>query len=314
MNRGSLIFVLTVVVSISVILSLVDRSKSSIQAEVVRKKIRVPVYEKQREVKILAVKEKAVQEKDKPKAQSKKNKSGKKRPSASPASPGVKQIKKVAQSKPTKTAPTGKKPDLQPKRRPQKNGLGPASYVLDRTMIHEGRRLIDMNSAVPVVQASYSHIGFEKYLSKMLEMGGRLFLGNVTTREIHSEIYIEERFGRYCFVGLDSGKKNDLEGMALFRPREIAGEALVNKILDCARRFCIEGELACVILLPLDKEAAILGALDRYLKASGYRLSHFHMVWGDYLDSKNRFALRIHKGQLQENGDVVQLDMTLRMQ
>jgi hypothetical protein len=180
-------------------------------------------------------------------------------------------------------------------------------------MIYEGRRLIDRNLSVPIVQASYDRIGFEHYLKKMTGMGGRLFVGDAREQQILAEVFVGYGRGRYKFLGLDEGKRDELNGLALFRPREISGERLVNEILNHSWRFFKESDLRCVILLPLDKEAAILGALKGYLNEGGYDVSQFDVVWGNYFQTKNQFGLRLESGRLSKTGKIVNLDRTLNM-
>ena len=180
-------------------------------------------------------------------------------------------------------------------------------------MIYEGRRLIDKYSSVPIVQASYDRIGFEHYLKKMMGMGGRLFVGDAREQRILAEVFVGYGGGKYKFLGLDEGKRDELNGLALFRPREISGERLVNEILNHSWQFFKESDLRCVILLPLDKEAAILGALKGYLSKGGYNVSQFDVVWGNYFQAKNQFGLRLESGRLSKTGEIVNLDMTLNM-
>ena len=163
-----------------------------------------------------------------------------------------------------------------------------------------------------MIQASYDRIGFDAYLKQMKNMGGRLLVGDASEQKILAEAIIDNFNGSYSF-GLDQGIQDKLDGMALFRPREIVNEALVDEILDFARRTLGDRDLRCVILLPLDKEAAILGAHKEYFKNSGYDISQFDMVWGHYFQKEGGFGLKMEKGRLSKTQEIIQLDMVLTM-
>ncbi len=315
MAKKYLIFAVMVLVFIAGMLCLLNKTKHNPMKQVVKEKISQPVPEIQHEVRITAVEEKIAPKKKTAENAEKKLKTSKMKVQSAPApDPEATEKSAVVQQKSEKTRPPVKKPVAKnAEKYAGEKGLAPARYQLSLDMTLEGRRLIDRNAAVPMVQASYGLMGFEGYLSKMLQMGGRLFLGDAATRSILSEIFVEKRSGRYRMLGLECGKRSDLDNMALFRPREIDGETLVDEILDHAGQFYEKADLRCVILLPIDKEAAILGALKQYLNGSGYELSQFDVVWGDYVHSGNQFTLKLHKGRLQENGEVVHLNMTLGM-
>ncbi|HID10464.1 MAG TPA: hypothetical protein EYP17_04080 [Candidatus Latescibacteria bacterium] len=192
--------------------------------------------------------------------------------------------------------------------------LLPADFRLNSHMAEVGRKLIEENSPVPMVQASYGRIGFEAYLSKMRAMGGRLFLGNAKEQRILAEVILDWSSDGYPFLGLDEGGRDRLEGMALFRPREIYGEPLIKEILDYSRPLFKGSDLRCVILLPLEKEAAILGALKEYLSGGGYQISQLDMVWGSYFQRGSQFGLKVEKGRMGKTQEIISLDLILLME
>ena len=106
---------------------------------------------------------------------------------------------------------------------------------------------------------------------------------------------------------------DQLHTLALFRPREITGEALAYDILSEARQIYGDGDLRCVILLPMDKEAALLGALKEYLRNSGHPISDFDMVWGHYFRSGGEFGLKLSKARMGKTQKTIELDMVLAM-
>jgi hypothetical protein len=188
-----------------------------------------------------------------------------------------------------------------------------ASLRLNQAMVDMGRNLINTKSSVPVVLASYDRIGFQSYIKKMKELKGRLFIGDAEKQQILAEVLVYDDHGSFRFSGLHEGKRDVLDGMALFRPREISDDLLVEEALNYASRVYGARDLRCVVLLPLDKEAAILGALKEYLDRTSYRVSEFDLVWGHYTQSASGFALKLEKGQLQNPRRIVSLDLILTM-
>jgi len=246
----------------------------------------------------------------------------------------IKVLKKEAEKKKEKP-PEPKKTDIAPVEKPgkEKNDdklepkrivekekvyrgkkLLPAKLQLDRQSIEAGKALIDKRLPVPIVQASYDRLGFGVYLKKMSEMGGDLFVGDVLRGEILARVVtFRSGDGEFYFQGLDEGNMDRaLVEMALFRPREISGEKLIRDALIYSEgRF--EGDLRCVILLPLEKEAAILGSLEGYLRIGKYDISAFDLVWGNYFYSGNEFGLKLEKGRIYKTGEIIKLDMVLVM-
>lgn len=297
MAKKTLIFVVMVAVSIVAILSFVGWSQTNQKKELEKKKVRMAMTQKLQEIKIVAVEEKILRS-------TKKAKKRKKRQLKK------KQVKAAKTKKPVKRYAAKKKAeikDLRPKK------LFPVNYRLNHRMTESGRRLIDNKVSVPVVQASYDRIGFDFYLKKMGDMGGRLFVGDATQQKILAEVIVHNHDGIYRCFGMDEGKKDKLDGMALFRPREIANENLVDEILDYARQTFGARDLRCVVLLPLDKEAAILGALKEYLNNSGYNISQFDVVWGDYFQAGLEFGLKVENTRVSKTREMIELDMSLTM-
>lgn len=200
------------------------------------------------------------------------------------------------------------------KHKPQKksNQLHSASYKINREIIHDGKQLIEDNKSIPIIQASYGRIGFDNYLSRIKNLGGRLFVGDTTQQRIVAEAIISDGGNHFQFVKLNKNLKG-FGAISLFRPREISGEILVDQILSSAKKSFKDGDLRCVVLLPLDKEAAMLGAMENYLKKSNYQISQFDLAWGEYTRSVSSFGLRLNKARIRETGKIVNMDMTLIM-
>ena len=297
MAKKTLVFMVMVAVSIVVILSFVGWSQINQKREPEKKKVRMDIPQKLQEIKITAVEEKILP----PTKKAKKRKKKRLKKKQAEAAKTKKPVKRLAAKEKAEMK------DLRPKK------LFPANYRLNHRMTESGRRLIDNKVSVPVVQASYDRIGFNFYLKKMRDIGGRLFVGDASKQKILAEVIVDDHSGRYRFSGLDKGKKDELDGMALFRPREIANEILVDEILNYARQTFGARDLRCVVLLPLDKEAAILGALKEYLNKSGYNISQFDVVWGNYLQKGWQVGLKVERGRISKTGEIINLDMTLAM-
>ncbi len=297
MAKKTLIFVVMVAVSILVILSFVGWSQTNQKRELEKKKVRMAITQKLQEIKIVAVEEKILP----PTKKAKKRKKERLKKKHVETAKTKKPVKRYAAKEKAEIK------DLRPKK------LFPANYRLNHRMTESGRRLIDSKISVPIVQASYDRIGFNFYLKKMRDMGGRLFVGDAIQQKILAEAVVNNYDGIYRCFGMDEGKKDELDGMALFRPREIANEILVDEILNYARQTFGARDLRCVVLLPLDKEAAILGALKEYLNKSGYNISQFDVVWGNYLQKGWQVGLKVERGRISKTGEIIHLDMTLTM-
>jgi Tfp pilus assembly protein PilE len=297
MAKKTLIFVVMVAVSIVGILSFVGWSQTNQKRKLEKKKVRMAITQKLQEIKIVAVEEKILPPTKKAKKRKKKRLK-------------KKQVETAKTKKPVKRYAAKEKAEMKDIR-PQR--LFPANYRLNHRMTESGRRLIESKISVPIVQASYDRIGFNFYLKKMRDMGGRLFVGDAIQQKILAEVIVDNYDGSYRCFGMDEGKKDELDGMALFRPREIANEILVDEILNYARQTFGARDLRCVVLLPLDKEAAILGALKEYLNKSGYNISQFDVVWGNYLQKGWQVGLKVERGRISKTGEIINLDMTLTM-
>lgn len=307
MAKKTLLFIVMIVVSFIVILSLVGWPRTNKKSESEKKKVRMPITQKVQEVKIVAVEEKILTSTKK----RKKRKGGQLKKKVASVAKTKKPVNRNVKINKVSMARTWIRKSENKHLKPKK--LLAANLRLNSHMINVGRQLIDKKSSVPIVQASYKRIGFESYLKKMRGMGGRLFVGDAKEQRILAEAIVGNHYGRYSFFGLDEGKKDDLDGMALFRPREISGERLVDEILNYAWQFFKDSDLRCVILLPLDKEAAILGALKKYLNNSGYHLSRFDMVWGHYFQAGLEFGLKVEKARVTKTREILDLDMILTM-
>lgn len=312
MAKKSLIFIVMVVVSIAVILCFVGWTRINQKNELEKRKVKMINPQKLQEIRIVAVEEKVLPPTHQP--EKRKKDPLKNKPTPAPK-PDILKGKKASKPNPSKKKVVAQKraPKKSEKRDLRSKRFFPANFRLNNHMIDVGRKLIDKNSSVPIVQASYDRIGFESYLKKMRDMGGRLFVGDAIQQEILAEAIVDDIEGKYKFVCLDEGKKDSLDGMALFRPREIQGEPMVDNVLDYSESIFKGRDLRCVVLLPLDREAGILGALKEYLNESGYHISQFDVVWGNYFEAGRQFGLKVERGRISKTQKIVSLDMILTM-
>ena len=203
-----------------------------------------------------------------------------------------------------------KKVSPQPKNRTPVRRLASKKMVANSDIVSKGRILISRNKPMPLIQTSYDDIGFYRYLKHMKAIGGRVFVGDALEKRIVGEAVLYDNGYQYEFVGFKD-RIDDLAPMALFRPREIMGEPLAIEIISRAKSQFGNGDFRCVVILPIDKEAAILGALDGYLQSHGYPISGFSMINGRYFMSDGKLALRLKQGALLESGGTIALDMEL---
>lgn len=266
-----------------------------------------PKPPQQKSVRIVAVREKAV-------AKNKKAKSSKRKIKRSSPKPATQLKRHQGRPKP-KAAAKPVRPTqsaLQRSERPTKR-LASANLKVNHQIVEDGRKVIDSRNAVPVVLAQYDRIGFDTYLQKMKEMGGRVYIGDVHRRKIIAEVILSRSMGRFTFSGFDSGNLHHLQELALFRPREIAGEQVVFDTLYQAQRFFSFIDLRCVVLLPVDREAAFLGALKQYLRGTGFDISEFDYFWGQYVIRNSQFGLEITKGRLRNSSEEVEFTLMVSM-
>lgn len=317
MNRRSHFFLIAFPIAAILLCLLLglSRSKSREQLEITKKKkpqeVKVIVVEEQRPKTVVVkkvVRKKALKPKQLNPLEPKK--------APSPVKNLLAKFKKPGEPKVASKTKSRQKEDHTKHASAKKTAPPPTTYQLEGRVIDKGLRLINRSDApVPVVEASYQQIGFEAYLGKMLEMGGQLFVGAPEKRKILARVVMENQGnGRsFQFFGLDTYMHRELEGMALFRPREITNEPLIKEIIKRSIDLFGEQDLRIVVLLPLSTEAGILGALTEYLTRQGFNSSDLDWVWGQYIEKRHSFSLRIEKGKLRKNQQIVKLNMIIEI-
>lgn len=278
MTKKPFIFIVMTVIFTVTILSIVGFIQVDKARETEKKKVRMMIRHRPEEVKIVAMEEKQPLP-----------------------------VRKITETKETKVKKPIKKMDVKPVK------LADARFRLDHSMIENGRKLISEKTSIPIVQTSDDQIGFNYYLAKMQDMGGRLFVGDAFRHEILAEAIVRKQSGRFRVISLAQKGEGMLDGMALFRPREIVQENLSDEIISLGRQTYGDRDLRCILILPLDLEAGFLGAFQKYLNTSEYQISSFDVVWGHYLKSEDTLRLKLEKGRISKTQKIVHLDMVLVM-
>jgi len=186
-----------------------------------------------------------------------------------------------------------------------------AKLTINQKMINEGQEIIkNGNNEIPFITADYSQIGFNAYMRKMKSLGGRMFIGDATRGIILVEVVLWDNGRTFEFVGLEDNLDR-IGAVSLFRPRAIINETFTDRVIEEARKRFGNLDLRCAILLPLEKEAALLGALKAYLGKSSYRIDQFDLVNATYIKSGASIVLELTDGRLRDTGKNVRLAMTL---
>ncbi|MBC2714970.1 MAG: hypothetical protein HF978_06635 [Desulfobacteraceae bacterium] len=201
------------------------------------------------------------------------------------------------------------------KKRAKKKQLPHHQIKIDDIAVNIGRKIIGEKGKIPLVQTSDDHIGFNSYLEKMQGLGGRLFVGDAVEQKIIAEAYLKKHGDRFKLDALITPAMGqiDTNGLAMFRPREIVHEELADEIINKCRKTYGNRDLRCVLMLPMNVEAGILGGLKAYLKNHGYSIDTFDVVWGNYQRNVSGIYLNIHKGKVRNSTKIVDLNLDLSL-
>ena len=181
--------------------------------------------------------------------------------------------------------------------------------------IQEGRKVLAEKGMIPLVQTSDDQIGFYAYLKKMKNMGGRLFIGDADEQTILAEAEIFDEAGEFKIYEIKTSAigQVDISELAFFRPRELVHENLADEIVRKGKALFGNRDLRCVLMLPMDVEAGILGSLKQYLSDKGFSIDMFDIVWGSYLRSDSGIYLNITSGRLRSSQELVSLNLDLTL-
>lgn len=171
-----------------------------------------------------------------------------------------------------------------------------------------GLKMLKGDRNVPLILLDFKKIGFSTYLSIMNDMGGRIFVGNGSSKRLLAEAVFYDN-GKLSFAGFKEGSP-DIEGLAIGRPREIVNEKIVETVLSSARRSFGSSDLRCVVILPVESEAAFIGRIAEGVTEAGFRIEDFSYFSGDYI-IRSGPALLIREGTLKKDGKKVPINYTL---
>lgn len=216
---------------------------------------------------------------------------------------------KAEQSAP-KPSPLRKQSELRrkPEDRKSESVIEDKTIKITETHMVEGLMLLKDNSSAPLLEFDFHEIGFVRYLSMMKVFGARLFVGRAFSKSILGEAVLYNDGIKVSFIGFKDGNL-DLEGLAMSRPHEIVDDNHGEKIIASARHIFGGEDIRLVLILPLENEAAFMGAIDDIIKRAGFKMEDFSRFSGRYKD-QGFASLLITKGVLKD-GKKITLSLTL---
>jgi hypothetical protein len=217
-----------------------------------------------------------------------------------------------------KTPPPAPKPapkmvarvEKAPARPAKPKTLASKTISISREQSAIGERMQREGQKLPAIEASWGKIGFTTYLKMMQQIGGHLYVGDTLNQSILAEVELHYYNGQYRFMNFNS--PGSLQGLALFRPREIADEPLVNDILTAAfDKWPESPNLAVVVLLPARVETGFLGSLKQYLESNAHAIDTFDIVRGEYFVNRSGLGLEVKTAINRNTHQVVNLGLKI---
>lgn len=173
-----------------------------------------------------------------------------------------------------------------------------------------GARMRREGIQLPLIEASWNEIGFDNYLKMMRKVGGHLYVGDTESKQILAKVELHYYQSNFRFLRFrDPGS---MKGLALFRPREIVDEPLVNEIISAASdQWPGSQRFAIVVLLPATIETGFLGSLNQYLESYSYPIESLRLVRGEYFVAGNEFGLMVKAAVKRHTGQRVNLRLKI---
>jgi len=159
------------------------------------------------------------------------------------------------------------------------------------------------------ITLDYGDIGFRQYFSLMRAMGGALFIGDNESRTLLARVDLWDNGGQIRFRGFEDIGHSD--NLAISYPRDITDEALLRDVIESGKKRFVAEDLRCAFILPVEKEAAILGALDESIRKAGYKMRDLSLIEGRYYKQGGSFGILITKGRMEATGRSVPLGIKL---
>jgi len=233
-----------------------------------------------------------------------------------PLAPPKKNVQKVPKSKDSDKLyislralpnPVEKKPVKKPKKRIKKKVDPHYKYTRSKSYINKGRASLGKRGqkigSFPEIKANYrKHLGINGYLTAMERLGGSFYILNMDTGDIAAQIDTRNR--------ALSLKKN-LSGLSP-RSRLIENEPTLFQYIKIAQNAFGNGNFAVILLLPLEIDHYIIGALSDTANKIGEDIKNFSTFYGVYVMRGRDLYLGIYKGRLK-SGHIKKLNVSLRL-
>lgn len=164
----------------------------------------------------------------------------------------------------------------------------------DDASINKGRKIAGDNGqmigSLPPISAKYQQtLGFQAYASSMNKIGGRFFIID----EVKGEIL--------CGLDLKNEKLTSTGNLFGLSPRSReVDEPQLNEYLVAAKNEYGLGHYKTILLLPLEIDHYIIGAISRTLETKRLEINEFKKFDGVYVKKDDNFYLGIYKGHLKD--------------
>lgn len=189
----------------------------------------------------------------------------------------------------------------------KKNNVQAMSYVQTSALSSEGKQLVGGNGqkigSFPCIVANYrKYLGIHRYLKSMAALRGRFFVLNTASNHIEAEIDFDNK--RLV-------DKGSLAGLSP-RSRLIEDEPVITDYLRLAKRKFGMGNYTVILLLPMEIDHYIIGAINKSIKALGKNINEFSTFEGVYVRQNRDLDLGIYKGTLK-TGAKQRLNISIKL-
>lgn len=189
----------------------------------------------------------------------------------------------------------------------RKNNVRVMSYAQTSALSSQGKQLVGKNGqqmgSFPCIVANYrKHLGIHGYLKSMAALGGRFFVLNTTSTHIEAEIDFDNK----RLVA-----KGSLAGLSP-RSRLIDAEPVIADYLRMAKRKFGMGNYTVILLLPMEIDHYIIGAINNSIEALGKNIKEFSAFQGVYVRRNRDLDIGIYEGTLK-TGAKQRLNVSIKL-
>lgn len=189
----------------------------------------------------------------------------------------------------------------------KKKNVQAMSYTQTSALSSEGKRLVGKNGqkigSFPCIIANYrKYLGIHGYLKSMAALGGRFFVLNTGSTYIEAEIDVANK--RLV-------DKGSLAGLSP-RSRLIEGEPVIADYLRLAKRKFGMGNYTVILLLPMEIDHYIIGAINNSIEVLGKNIKEFSTFQGVYVRRNKDLDLGIYEGTLK-TGAKQRLNISIKL-